>query len=158
MTPSDQAVRIRPATVDDHAAIVGIQLTSFPDRWSLDTVRRLAGIGGAVVLLAERESDGAALGYLIGQVIADEAEVHSVAVTAAARRRGLGRRLLRSFEALAAGLGAGSVVLEVAADDPAARTLYDTAGYAVVALRQGYYRIGRPAPVDAEVRRRRLGA
>lgn len=157
MTAPDQDVRVRAATADDHAAIAGIQATSFPDRWSLDTVRRLAGIGGAVVLLAERESDRAALGYLIGQVVAGEAEVHSVAVAAAARRRGLGRLLLTVFETLAAGLGAGSVVLEVAADDPAARALYDAAGYAVVARRPGYYRIGRTVPVDAEVRRHTLG-
>lgn len=155
MTGED-SVRIRPAGPADHAAIAGIQATSFPDRWSLDTVRRLAGIGGAVVLLAEREGDGAALGYLIGQVVTDEAEVHSLAVAASARRHGLGRRLLAAFEGLAAGLGAASVVLEVAADDPAARGLYDAAGYRVVARRPGYYRIGRPAPVDAEVRRRAL--
>jgi ribosomal-protein-alanine N-acetyltransferase len=47
-------------------------------------------------------------------------------------------------------------VLEVAADDPAATALYAAAGYAVVARRPGYYRIGRPRPVDAEVRRRQL--
>src|SRR3546814_6702037 len=82
MTAPEAGVRIRPAVADDHAAIAGIQATSFPDRWSLDTVRRLAGIGGAVVLLAERGSDAAALGYLIGQVVGDEAEVPSVAVAA----------------------------------------------------------------------------
>lgn len=156
MTAADEGVRIRPATAEDHAAIAGIQMTSFPDRWSLDAVRRLAGIAGAIVLLAERESDGAALGYLIGQSVAGEAEVHSLAVLAAARRRGLGRRLLATFEGLAAGLGAESVVLEVAADDPVAQALYAAAGYVVVARRPGYYRIGRVAAVDAEVRRRTL--
>ncbi|MEQ8814888.1 MAG: GNAT family N-acetyltransferase [Thalassobaculum sp.] len=152
--PDGDAVRIRPATADDHAAIAGLQGTSFPDRWSLDSVRRIATLAGAVVLLAEREADGRPVGYLIGQVVTDEAEVHSLAVAATARRRGIGRRLLTAFEATVAGLGAGSVVLEVASDDPVATTLYESAGYEVVARRPGYYRIGRPQPVDAEVRRR----
>jgi|GEM_PF-736995 len=148
------AVHIRAATADDHAAIAGLQLTSFADRWSLDAVRCIATLNGAVVLLAERAADGKAVGYLIGQVVTDEAEVHSLAVAATARRRGIGRRLLTAFEATVAALGAASVVLEVAADDPVATGLYESAGYEVVARRPGYYRIGRPQPVDAEVRRR----
>lgn len=149
-------VRVRAATADDHAAIAGLQVTSFPDRWSLAAVRRIATLGGAVVLLAEREADGRPVGYLIGQVVTDEAEVHSLAVAAAERRRGIGRRLLAAFESMVAALGAVSVVLEVAADDPVATRLYDSTGYVVVARRPGYYRIGRPQPVDAEVRRRSL--
>lgn len=151
-----EAVLLRPATADDYPAIAGLQAASFPDRWSLDAVRGIAGIGGAVVMLAVRVADGLPVGYLIGQVVTDEAEVHSLAVDAAMRRRGVGRRLLAAFEAMAAALGAVSVVLEVAADDPVATGLYESAGYVVVARRRGYYRIGRVEPVDAEVRRRML--
>lgn len=153
-TSGADPVRVRAATADDLPAIAGLQAESFADRWSVDAVRELAALTGAVVLLAERAADGEAVGYLIGQVVTDEAEVHSLAVAAAARRLGIGRRLLAAFEAMVAALGAASVVLEVAADDPVATGLYESAGYAVVARRRGYYRIGRPEPVDAEVRRR----
>jgi ribosomal-protein-alanine N-acetyltransferase len=150
------AVRIRTATVDDHPAIAGLQAAAFADRWSVDAVGRIAALHGAIALLAERGADAAPLGYLLGQVVTDEAEVHSLAVAEAARRQGIGRRLLAAFETMAAALGAVSVVLEVAADDPAATGLYESAGYAVIARRPGYYRIGRARPVDAEVRRRSL--
>lgn len=149
-------VGIRTATADDYPAIAGLQAAAFADRWSVDAVRRIATLHGAIALLAERAADGTPLGYLLGQVVTDEAEVHSLAVAAAARRQGIGRRLLASFEAMAAALGAASVVLEVAADDPVAAGLYESAGYAVIARRPGYYRIGRAEPVDAEVRRRSL--
>ncbi len=150
------AARIRTATADDYPAIAGLQAAAFADRWSEDAVRGIATLHGVIALLAERESDGTPLGYLLGQVVTDEAEVHSLAVAEAARRQGIGRRLLAGFEAMAAALGAVSVVLEVAADDPVATGLYESAGYAVIARRPGYYRIGRARPVDAEVRRRSL--
>ncbi len=151
-----EGVRVRPATADDMVSVASLQMTAFADRWTVDAIRRLAGLAGAVVLMAERAADATPVGYLIGQVITDEAEIHSLAVAETARRRGVGRQLLAAFEGLAAGQGAASVVLEVAEDDPAAKRLYDTAGYAVIARRQGYYRIGRAEPVDAEVRRRTL--
>lgn len=154
----DDDVLIRAAAAADHPAIAALQASAFADRWTLDAVRSLAEMPGAVVLISERESEPGPNGYLIGQVVTDEAEVHSIAVAAPARRSGIGRRLLSAFEGVAAGLGAVSVVLEVAADDPAATAFYAGAGYDVVARRPGYYRIGRTHPVDAEVRRRGLGA
>lgn len=162
-TAGCNGARLRAATAADHAAIASLQAASFPDRWTLDAVRRMTELAGAIVLVAEADqadgsADGALLGYLIGQVVTDEAEVHSIAVAEAARRRGIGRSLLAAFEAMAGALGAVSIVLEVAADDPVARGLYDSAGYAVIARRRGYYRIGRPVPVDAEVRRRALSS
>lgn len=148
--------RIRPAGTADLAAITAVQVASFADQWSLDSVRQLAAMHGAIVLIAERPSDTTVMGYLIGQVVTDEAEVHSIAVAAVHRRHGIGRGLLRAFEGVAAGLGAVSAVLEVAADDLPARQLYESVGYRVVARRSGYYRVGRPVPVDAEVRRRAI--
>ena len=148
--------RIRPAGAADLAAITAVQVASFADQWSIYAVRQLVAMHGAVALIAERPSDAAIMGYLIGQVVTDEAEVHSIAVAAEHRRRGIGRGLLRAFEGVAAGLGAVSAVLEVAADDLPARTLYESIGYRVVARRSGYYRVGRPVPVDAEICRRTL--
>ncbi len=124
-------VRVRPATADDMVTVASLQMTAFADRWTVDAIRRLAGLAGAIVLLAERAPDAVPVGYLIGQVITDEAEIHSLAVAEAARRRGIGRLLLAAFEGLAVGQGAVSAVLEVAEDDPAAKRLYDAAGYTI---------------------------
>jgi len=57
----------------------------------------------------------------------------------AARRLGLGARLLAHAEAVAAGRGVRRIVLEVARDNAAARRLYGTGGYAEVGRRRAYY-------------------
>ncbi|MFN3938430.1 MAG: GNAT family N-acetyltransferase, partial [Gemmobacter sp.] len=57
-----------------------------------------------------------------------------------ARRQGVGARLLAAFEAGAAARGAARVHLEVAADNLAARALYDRAGWHLTGRRQGYFR------------------
>jgi [ribosomal protein S18]-alanine N-acetyltransferase len=147
-------VRIRPAVPADLIGVAELQVASFTDRWSLESVRQLAGLSGVIVLVAERSSNPTVLGYLIGQVVTDEAEIHSIAVAEAFRRRGIGCQLLLAFEGMALALGAVSVVLEVAADDAPAKQLYESIGYQIVARRPDYYRIGRAEPVDAEVRRR----
>ena len=83
----------------------------------------------------------------------DVADVMTVAVTPAARGRGLGRRLLDELEARAAAGRAASVMLEVRADNAAAIGLYERAGYAVVSTRRRYY---QPGDVDALVMRKKL--
>ena len=81
------------------------------------------------------------------------ADVMTVAVTPAARGRGLGRRLLDELEARAAARRAASVMLEVRADNTSAIGLYERAGYAVVSTRRRYY---QPGDVDALVMRKSL--
>ena len=81
------------------------------------------------------------------------ADIMTVAVTPAARGRGLGRRLLDELEARAAARRAASVMLEVRADNTAAIGLYERAGYAVVSTRLRYF---QPGDVDALVMRKSL--
>ena len=81
------------------------------------------------------------------------ADVMTVAVTPAARGRGLGRRLLDELEVRAAARRAASVMLEVRADNTSAIGLYERAGYAVVSIRRRYY---QPGDVDALVMRKSL--
>ena len=59
------------------------------------------------------------------------------------RRRGIGRALLDWSEAEAGRRRIGSVVLEVAADNEAARRLYGATGFIRVGARPRYYRRGR---------------
>ena len=81
------------------------------------------------------------------------ADVMTVAVTPAARGRGLGWRLLDELEVRAAARRAASVMLEVRADNTSAIGLYERAGYAVVSTRRRYY---QPGDVDALVMRKSL--
>ncbi|HET6968154.1 MAG TPA: ribosomal protein S18-alanine N-acetyltransferase [Ornithinibacter sp.] len=85
----------------------------------------------------------------------DVADVMTVAVAPRAQGRGLGRRLLGELEARAAARGAASVMLEVRADNAAARALYERSGYVVLSTRQRYY---HPGDVDALVMRKSLSS
>jgi ribosomal-protein-alanine N-acetyltransferase len=90
--------------------------------------------------------------FLLGRVVADEAEILTLATDPAHRRRGLARVCLRAFHAQAAARGATWAFLEVAADNAPARALYAAARYVEVARRKGYYSAG----VDALVLSRSL--
>ncbi len=64
------------------------------------------------------------------------------------RRRGIGRALLDAVVAEAGARGIASIVLEVAADNEAARRLYAALGFVQVGRRPRYYRRagGRQTP------------
>jgi [ribosomal protein S18]-alanine N-acetyltransferase len=65
----------------------------------------------------------------------------------AARRRGLGALLMAGALAQAVAGGAAAMLLEVAADNDAARALYARLGFEEVGRRRRYYADGRDALV-----------
>jgi ribosomal-protein-alanine N-acetyltransferase len=90
-------------------------------------------------------------GFAVGRVAGPEAELLTLAVDPAARRQGIGRRLVAAFEAAAAARGASDALLEVAVTNAPARGLYAAMGYAEVGRRRGYYVRPEAPPVDALV-------
>lgn len=97
-------------------------------------------------------------GFAVGRAAAGEAELLTIAVDPAARRRGVGRDLLARFEAEARARGAAEAFLEVAEGNAAARALYAGAGYAVAGLRPRYYRDGAGGAEAALTLRKALDA
>lgn len=85
----------------------------------------------------------------MGRVIADEAELLTLAVAPPARRQGLGRGLLAHFLDEARRRGATRAFLEVAADNGPACALYQAGGFAEDGRRRGYYRGPDGVVVDA---------
>ena len=81
----------------------------------------------------------AADGFILMRAVADEAEILTLAVRPAARRGGLGGRLVGEGVLAAAARGATRVVLEVAEDNLAARALYERTGFVEAGRRPGYY-------------------
>lgn len=99
---------------------------------------------------------GGMRGFALGRVIADEAEVLTIATDPLARRQGIARACLAAFQATASRRGARSAFLEVADDNAAARGLYSAAGYMQAAVRKGYYTRPKQTAVDALILRRDL--
>ncbi len=103
--------------------------------------------------LTAQSAEGELLGWGGTMVIADSAEILTVGVIPAARRRGIARLLLAGLLAEARRRGAVEAFLEVRVDNVAAQALYAGEGFARVGLRPGYYDGGR---IDAVVMRREL--
>ena len=95
------------------------------------------------------------LGALAWRLAADEAEVLTIGVVSAARRRGVAARLLDWGLAAAAAAGAAHMHLEVADPNIAARALYAGRGFALTGRRRGYYQRSE-IPADALVMARAL--
>ncbi len=114
------------------------------EAWGPDAMRLQLELPGCFGLL---EPGGR--GAVLARVAADEAEVLTLAVLPAARRRGLGGALLAAAAREAARRGARTLFLEVAEGNAAARALYAAAGFAPVGRRPRYY----PGGADALVLR-----
>lgn len=115
-----------------------------PRPWSEEEFRELLRSPG-VFLLNETH------GFLLGRVIAGEAELLTLAVAPKARRKGAGRALVEQFAAEARTRGADSAFLEVSAENAPARALYATTGWTESGRRNGYYRTPEGDRVDAIV-------
>lgn len=83
--------------------------------------------------------NGMPAGYISLYHNPDELEILNLAVLPAYRRRGFGKKLLRTALLLGLRLGIGRAVLEVRADNNAALGLYLGLGFTEAGRRPGYY-------------------
>ena len=112
--------------------MAALHAAAFPAPWDAPAFEALLNQPG--VLVFEQ-----AEGFILIRLVADEAEILTLAVHPAARRRGLGARLVHLAVSTAADLGATRLFLEVADDNTAARGLYDRTGFAEAGRRPAYY-------------------
>ena len=149
--PAPAALHVEPAGPDDAAALAALHAASFDAPWSEASLRALLHAPGALALRAGDD------GFILLRRVLDEAEVLTLAVRPAARRRGLGAALAEAAALALAQDGAAVLHLEVAADNAAALALYAATGFAPTGRRRGYYARGAGAPpVDALLMTRRL--
>ncbi|KUJ73742.1 ribosomal-protein-alanine acetyltransferase [Ruegeria marisrubri] len=94
--------------------------------------------------------------FAVFQVIADEAELLTIATHPYYQRKGLARLLMESWQNEAARLGAKRAFLDVAADNIPAIALYESCGYTRCGIRKGYYRRPTGTNVDAILMERPL--
>ncbi len=148
-------MNLRPVTRADGAALAELHAAAFDEPWPADDILRFAeGRGGFALAV---EDGGALVGFILCRLIAGEAEVLTLAVRPAARRRGIARALLEAALGLAQPT-AETMFLEVAADNPGAVALYEGAGFETVGRRAGYYGRAGGGSVDAIVMRRTLNS
>ncbi len=137
---------LRPATLDDVAAMAELERSSFgADAWSPALVEAELGAAGGVTLVAH--DDHGVLGYAVTRTVGDVADLQRVVVAPRGRRRGLARALLRELLVRAADDGASRMLLEVSAVNHVAVVLYAGLGFVEIDRRASYYRDGSDALV-----------
>jgi ribosomal-protein-alanine N-acetyltransferase len=153
--PPTASPALRRATLDDLDAIMELETSTFgSDAWSRGSMRAELGSRHGYYLVAEagQSADAAIAGYagLLAPAGSGQADIQTIAVAPAARRRGLGRALMVALLDEARRREAAEVFLEVRADNPNAQQLYASLGFEQIAVRPHYY---QPDGVDAHIMR-----
>ena len=94
---------------------------------------------------------GAADSFVLFQVIADEAELLTIATHPDHQRQGLALRCMQNWHAQARILGASRAFLDVAAENRPAIGLYEQCGYSPCGRRKSYYLRENNQKIDAIV-------
>ena len=95
-----------------------------------------------------------AAGFVLFRTAADEAEILTIAVNQASRRRGVGRAMMEETIRRLYGERIGSLFLEVDSGNAAAIALYEALDFSRVGARSGYYAQDATAARRALVMRR----
>lgn len=109
-----------------------IHAACFPRGWSVGELDALLAKPTTIPVTSSH-------GFALLQIIAPEAELLTIAVPPADRRKGHGRTLLSQTLRTAAAAGAETLFLEVDANNQAACALYLAAGFVQTGTRRNYY-------------------
>ena len=140
--PPDLTDKVELTTItQDHIdEIMAIEAASFSHPWSRRLfVAELNNASGLALGALWGKRQGFLAAYLFLWLVADEAQVHTVAVHPALRGKGLASYILLAGFDLAREKGATWASLEVRAANRAAQKLYEKLGFSVVGRRPGYY-------------------
>lgn len=147
---------IRLLAAGEEGALHALSDECFEEPFAEASFRTLLASPGMWAALAWRTGDDGRpvpVGFAVARLAADEAEVVSIGVAPAARRRGVGAALVADVMARAVAHGAARIFLEVAEDNAAAIALYVSAGFEKVGRRPGYYQRKTSRPVAALIMR-----
>jgi ribosomal-protein-alanine acetyltransferase len=152
----NELVKIRPATAADVQRIIDLERQcATAAHWTIEQYNQVFQVDEdgrkRLVLVTEEASPASAihkqnqgsgrglLGFLIALHLTPDWELENIVVAPAARRKGLGKRLLDALLAAARKQNSGSVFLEVRESNQAARALYEKAGFRQSGRRRSYY-------------------
>jgi len=132
---SPQSIILRPMIVSDLAAVCAIEQQVQYAPWSeqlfSDSLERH--------LCSVALHDEQIVGFLVVQLIVDEAHLLNIAVDPKQQKQGIGRVLLDHAQQQAQAKKANALFLEVRASNQRAIQLYYMAGFNEVGVRKKYY-------------------
>ncbi len=138
--PDSSGIVVRPGVDQDIDALMELEESSFvDDRMSRRQLRHLMTRANGAVLVAEAEARLLGSVFLLFRKGTGTARLYSIAVSAKARGRGVGRMLLEEAEKEAWRHERSWVRAEIRKDNTASIRLFETAGYRRFGELEDYY-------------------
>ena len=133
-------IEFQRARKEDLEGIHEIEIASFPDPWSVDSLWTFASDETVRTLMCCKDKEtGEIVGYYALQYVIDEAEIAIIAVKRKFRRQGLGRIILEEIRRFCESKKITRLHLEVRSENEAAIHMYRAFGFEEVGRRKNYY-------------------
>ena len=114
-----------------------VEQSCFSNPWTEKMLE--SELESALSVLLTEEREGKTVGYALGRVVADEAELLKICVIAEWRKRGIAEKMLSGLLEKMREKGAAACFLEVRSKNSHAISLYEKLGFEKIALRKDYY-------------------
>jgi len=125
-------------TTPEHAqGIYGIEVESFSDPWSVESIKTEISSPNSVCFVAVLENK--VIGHVSMRHIIDEGHINNIAVSKNNRQNGVGSLLLNTLINAAVERNITALTLEVRASNTAAISLYQKYGFETYGYRKNYY-------------------
>lgn len=151
------AIEIEPVGAAASDLLAALQRCCFAEPWGRDAIASLIALPNSLALVALRGTSYAPVGFAMAWIAAGGAEILSFGVIPADRRLGVGKALLEATIERLAALGVTAIILEIDAENLAARRLYGGCEFVAVDRRPNNYRCSGSLGRDALLLRRNLG-
>ncbi len=133
-------MKIRAATPADVPAMMALEAhAATAAHWQRAAYERMFAAETPSRVALVLEEDGNLAAFIVALAEGNEWEIENIAVAGAARRRGLGSRLLGEFLDMARARGVEKIALEVRESNQAARALYEKWAFVESGRRPAYY-------------------
>jgi ribosomal-protein-alanine N-acetyltransferase len=131
-------IKVLPMTHDDVPEILTIADDDL-DRWSGAAIREELDLPGRFCFTAWEPPKRKIIGFIIGRIVAGEAEIFKFVVRFSYKRRGVGSRILNHALGYLQSKNTNRCFLELRQSNVPARNLYEKAGFKLYSSRKKYY-------------------
>lgn len=134
-----QPYEARALVVEDAQACADLHKAAFQQSWTTAEFENLIAARNTRSDGCTSSSGSALLAFIISRIVADEAEILTIATAPTERRRGLATVLLQDHLETLRHCGVHKLFLEVSANNTAALALYQKFGFGKIGERPAYY-------------------
>jgi ribosomal-protein-alanine N-acetyltransferase len=132
-------ISVRKACPEDVSPVYAIEIEVTPNPWKERYFRDELENPLSFFYVAIDGSSGAIMGFIVFWLIDQQMELHNIAVSGAAQRRGVARELMKIMMQIASECEVHEIFLEVRASNKPAISLYEKFGFVSNGLRKNYY-------------------